>query len=243
MEKITDNDLKAMLTKNEETSKEIKNKDTEETQWVEISKEEAKEAFNNAINATIDENSSLQESLEQEIDFNTIPEVVEDGYEEKPLDPVIEQREKLTIGLTPEDIQAFFNYISGKGEKPDFVDRFMADAEGRVKEMTMIMNLIQLSQIPTDAALVNQLTERLYEPTNFYDIEACKDIIATRSAVKKDINNTIDIALKSIQTTNQFGSLNNEYRKLLDSVMMLPADKLKLIRGTVLEAEKKLEEK
>ena len=64
-----------------------------------------------------------------------------------------------------------------------------------------------------------------------------------RNNVKKGINSVIDTAVKSIQTTNQFGSLNNEYRKLIDSVMMLPADKLKLIRDAVLEDEKKLDEK
>ena len=64
-----------------------------------------------------------------------------------------------------------------------------------------------------------------------------------RNNVKKGINSAIDTAVKSIQTTNQFGSLNNEYRKLIDSVMMLPADKLKLVRDAVLEDEKKLDEK
>ena len=240
MEKITDDDLKAMLTKNE-APKEIVNEETGETQWVEISKEEAKEAFNKAIDATY-EDTSLQDSLEKEIDFNTIPEAIE-ANEEHALNPILEQRKQLTIGLTPEDIIALFNYISGKGEKPDFVDRFMADAEGRIKEMTMIMNLIQLSQIPTDAALVNDLTERLYDPANFYDLDACDKIINMRNNVKKGINSVIDTAVKSIQTTNQFGSLNNEYRKLIDSVMMLPADKLKLIRDAVLEDEKKLDEK
>ena len=240
MEKITDDDLKAMLTK-DEAPKKIVNEEIGETQWVEISKEEAKEAFNNAIDATY-EDTSLQDSLEKEIDFNTIPEAVE-ANEEHALNPILEQRKQLTIGLTPEDIIALFNYISGKGEKPDFVDRFMADAEGRIKEMTMIMNLIQLSQIPTDAALVNDLTERLYDPANFYDLDTCDKIINMRNNVKKGINSVIDTAVKSIQTTNQFGSLNNEYRKLIDSVMMLPADKLKLIRDAVLEDEKKLDEK
>ena len=64
-----------------------------------------------------------------------------------------------------------------------------------------------------------------------------------RNNVKKGINSVIDTAVKSIQTTNQFGSLNNEYRKLIDSVMMLPADKLKLVRDAVLEDGKKLDEK
>ena len=64
MEKITDDDLKAMLTK-DEAPKEIVNEEIGETQWVEISKEEAKEAFNNAIDA-IYEDTSLEDSLEKQ---------------------------------------------------------------------------------------------------------------------------------------------------------------------------------
>lgn len=184
----------------------------------------------------IEEEVSLQDSLEQEIDFNTIPETVENTYEEKPLDPVLDKRNNLTIGLTPEDIQSFFNYISGKGEKPEFVDRFMADAEGRIKEMTMIMNMVQLSQIPTETALLNQVTERLFDPQNLYDMDS-KTLSATRSTLKNDISRTLETSLKTIQTTSQFGSLNNEYRRILDGIMMLPADKLDRVRDLLLETE------
>ena len=86
MEKITDDDLKAMLTK-DEAPKEIVNEKTGEVLWVEISEEEAKEALNNAIDATY-EDTSLQDSLEKEIDFNTIPEVVE-ANEEHALNPIL----------------------------------------------------------------------------------------------------------------------------------------------------------
>lgn len=237
MEKITDNDLKAMLTKNEEAPKEIKNEETGEVQWTEISKEEAKEAFNKAIDATFDESSSLQEDLEQEIDFNTIPENIDNNiYEEKPLDPVLDNRKKLTIGLTPEDIQALFDYIAGKGEKPLFVDKFMSDTEGRLKEMTSIMTLIQLSQIPTLTAYRNQLMERLFAPENLYDMDS-KTLSSTMSNISSDIMKILDTSIKNVQTVSQFGSLNNEYRRLLDGMMMLPTDKLEEIHKLVGEAE------
>ena len=51
-----------------------------------------------------------------------------------------------------------------------------------------------------------------------------------------DIDITI---LEKFPNTSHFGSLNNEYKRLLDFVMMLPADKLKLIRQAVLGYEKK----
>lgn len=233
MEKITDEELKSMLTKTEENPDEIRNEETGEVQWVKATKEEVAEAFDEV---------SLQNSLEQNIDFNTIPEVVENSYEEKPLDPVLEKRHELTIGLTPEDIQAFFDYVAGKADKPLFVDKFMADTEGRLKEMATIMMMAELSSIPTKTALVRQMTERLFAPENLYDMDS-KTLTSAITNMNKDIMNILDVSLRTVQTTSQFGSLNNEYRRLLDSMMMLPAEKLKLVQDTILEDEKKLDEK
>ncbi len=234
MEKITDSELKAMLTKEKDTPEEIINEETGEVQWIKLPADTAFE--DTPMAKVLNEELPLQDSLEQEIDFNTIPETVDNTYEEKPLDPILAKRKDLTIGLTPEDLQNFFDYVVGKGEKPDFVDRFMADAEGRIKEMTMVMNMVQLSQIPTETALINQVTERLFDPNNLYDMDS-KTLSATRSNLKSDISKTLETALKSIQVTSQYGSLNNEYRRILDGVMMLPVDQLEKVRSLLLETE------
>lgn len=220
MEKITDEDLKSMLTKTEDVS---------ET----VIEEENNEVL---------EKETLQDCLEQEIDFNTIPENIENTYEEKPLDVVLEKRKQLTIGLTPEDIQALFDYIAGKGEKPLFVDKFMSDTEGRLKEMSSIMTLLQLSRIPVLTAYNNQATERLFDPSNLYEMDL-KTLSSTITNINKDIMNILDVSIKTVQNNSQFGSLNNEYRRLLDSMMMLPADKLDKIRELVVKEDKSISEK
>lgn len=239
MEKITDEDLKNMLTKTEENPEVITNEETGEAQWVKLPTDTD---FEDTPMAKVLENNTLQDSLEQEIDFNTIPENIETNYEEKPLDVVLEKRNELTIGLTPEDIQALFDYIAGKGEKPLFVDKFMSDTEGRLKEMSSIMTLLQLSRIPVLTALTNQVQERLFDPSNLYDMDS-KTLSATMTNLNKDIMNILDVSIKTVQNNSQFGSLNNEYRKLLDSMMMLPADKLDKIRELVMKEDKSISEK
>lgn len=225
MEKITDEDLKSMLTKTEDKSEVVFDAKIEDTPVAEVLEKE-----------------TLQDCLEQEIDFNTIPENIETVYEEKPLDVVLEKRNQLSIGLTPEDIQDLFNYIAGKGEKPLFVDKFMADTEGRLKEMSSIMTLLQLSRIPVLTAQVNQVQDRLFDPSNLYDMDS-KTLSATMTNLNKDIMNILDVSIKTVQNNSQFGSLNNEYRRLLDSMMMLPADKLDKIRELVMKEDKSISEK
>ena len=74
MEKITNEDLKEMLMKseNKEASDVIVNDETGEVQWVKVENVE-----------------NLEDSLEQDIDFNTIPEKVEaTPYELSSLNPI-----------------------------------------------------------------------------------------------------------------------------------------------------------
>lgn len=222
MEKITDEDLKVMLTK-EESPKEISNKDTGEVQWVKIPNDE---------DIILDEpkEEPLQDVLED--DFNTIPEVINNNYSEESLDPILQERDKLTLGLTTEDLQEFFLYISGKGEKPDFVDKFMSDTEGRLKEMASIISLVRLSQIPTLTAYKNQTMSRLFSPDNLYDMDS-KTLSATMANLNKEITDIIDSSLKTVQVTNQFGSLNNKYRQIIDYMLLLPPDKLDKIEELV----------
>ena len=214
MEKITDEDLKELLTDQEV-----------------LEDNSIKLDMSNSVPITLD---SLQTDLEKEIDFNTIPENIESSYEEKELDPVLQKRNNLTVGLTPEDYQALFDYIAGKTEKPDFVDRFMTDTEGRLKEMSTIMALVQLSRIPTLTAYNNQLQERLFDPSNLYEMDL-KTLSSTMTNINKDIMNILDTAIKTVQTNNQFGSLTSEYRKIIDNVLMLPADKLQQIQEVLSE--------
>ena len=104
------------------------------------------------------------------------------------------------------------------------------------------MTLLQLSRIPVLTAQVNQVQDRLFDPSNLYDMDS-KTLSATMTNLNKDIMNILDVSIKTVQNNSQFGSLNNEYRRLLDSMMMLPADKLDKIRELVMKEDKSISEK
>ena len=54
----------------------------------------------------------------------------------------------LNIGISIEELQEFYDYVAGKANKPSFVDKFMTDLNGRLKEMVIIVTELQLAQIP-----------------------------------------------------------------------------------------------
>ena len=55
-------------------------------------------------------------------------------------------------------------------------------------------------------------------------------IIKKSDWINKKVDDIDITILEKFPNTNHFGSLNNEYKRLLDFVMMLPADKLKELK-------------
>ena len=215
MEQITDNDLKEMLT----STVNIINTDitipVEANDTIEIPD----------IPSQVEDLNNLEEP-----DFNTIPSNIEESGRE--LDPIIAEREALKVGITPEDIKQLYEYVSGKGSKPLFIDKFTSDSDGRLKDMIMIMDLVQLARIPMLTALQSQLQERLFTPENLYAMDV-SDLTKAQGNITKEIQGILKNSTDAIQTITQFGSLNNRYRKLIDSILVLSEEKLKRIEEIV----------
>lgn len=171
---------------------------------------------------------SLDEALNRESSISDMPEI---AIQEK-LDPMLEERENLKVGLTPEDIKSLYEYISGEGEKPIFLDKFTSDSEGRLKDMILVMDLIQLARIPTLTALQAQLQDRLFSKENLYAMDIT-DLTKATGNLTKEIEAILKASTDAIQTITQFGTLNSEYRKLIDAILLLPEDKLNRIKEIV----------
>ena len=62
-------------------------------------------------------------------------------------------------------------------------------------------------------------------------------IIKKSDWINKKVDDIDITILEKFPNTSHFGSSNNEYKRLIDFAMMLPADKLKLIRDAVSENE------
>lgn len=175
---------------------------------------------------TSDKNNNLEDTLN--FNENRIP----DSFMEDDItldDPFISERNKLKVGISPEDIRSLYDYISGNADKPLFIDKFTSDTEGRLKDMIYIMNLMQLSTLPSLTALQSQIRERLYNAETLR-LMNIKELTTASNNITKEIHSIIHNATNSINTFNQTGSLNNEYRKILDRILLLPDNKFNEMR-------------
>ena len=106
-----------------------------------------------------------------------------------------------------------------------------------MKDMILVVNELRLAQIPKLLEYYNNAQEILYSKTNLEAMDT-KELTASMLNVNKDILSIIEMSTKAIQTINGFDSLNSEYRNVLNSLMLIPEEKLKIIEDIVFSNKK-----
>lgn len=147
-------------------------------------------------------------------------------------DEILSQKDKINIGLTSTDIQNMFNYVCGEAEKPLFVDKFTSDTNDRMKDMLLVMNQLQMAELPILIAYKDKITERLLNIDNL-DTMDYKTLSSISANITKEIQTILDTTTKAIQTINQFCPLNSEYRRVLDSLMLVSDEKFETIQRII----------
>ena len=215
MEKITNEDLKEMLMKseNKEASDVVVNDETGEVQWVKVENVE-----------------NLEDSLEQDIDFNTIPEKVEaTPYELSSLNPILEHRKDYNLGITEKDLKDMNKYVAGEAARPEFLEKYVANIEGKIRDQALLVSLIQTNQVSMMLAYRENLFERLFIPENLYSMDA-SELASTLSYLDRSISTINKSSLETVEKINQSVGINSKYRDIVDKMLLLPKDKLEKLQ-------------
>ena len=138
----------------------------------------------------------------------------------------------LDLGISIEELQEFYDYVAGKADKPLFVDKFIADINGRMKEMVLVVNELRLAQVPKLLEYYNRALNVLFEKVNL-DTMDIKEVSALMTNVNKDILSIVEMSTKAIQTINGFDGVNSEYRNLLNGLMLISEDKLRELQANL----------
>lgn len=170
-------------------------------------------------------NSDLSDLSQDEID-----EIVSKLSDAIKFPEVIEQHEDINsnLGLSPEDLKQLYAYISGRGEKPLFLDRYMADSENKLKDFQQMMTLVRLSSIPQLAALNLEIQKKLYSPENLLTLDT-KELSQASANLSKEMSDILNNAVKSIELVNSMGRVDSRYRSMMDKLLVVPDEVLNQI--------------
>lgn len=178
---------------------------------------------------TISEESDIDSLAEIDLDNISLdsltPEVIEPESEPLVSNDIIENNTNLTLGLTKEQIDEFYEYLAGKRTRPVFAEKFFADGESRIRESNELAALMGLSFVPkllaVQESLINNLTSE--DTLKYLSTDEKIHYLQTFAAMSTKFN---DIAMKYSEAQKDFTGLPSIYRQLLDQLLIVSEDKL-----------------
>lgn len=147
-----------------------------------------------------------------------------------PSNIILEESQDLTLGLTKEQIEEFYDYLAGRKPRPIFAEKFFADGESRIRESNQLTTMMSLSFVPKLLAMQQSLIESLSTPDSLKYLSADEKIsyLNTLAAMSTKFN---EIAMKYSQANKDFSSVPLVYRQLLDQLLSLSTDKLPRLKN------------
>lgn len=133
------------------------------------------------------------------------------------------------LSISEKDLQDLYDYVAGKADKPLFLDRFTADLNGRLKEMLLVVTQLQLSRVPKLLEYYDSIQEKLVNSENINNMKL-EESTKIMLNISKDFQSIIDTSIKTLQTINNYDSLNNSYRDLLNRMLLLSDEKINSIK-------------
>ena len=136
----------------------------------------------------------------------TEDDFVIDDEQMLPTNAILEEPEELTLGLTKEQIEEFYDYLGGKKARPIFAERFFADGDARIRESNQLTTLMSLSFVPKLLAMEQSLIDSLSSPESLKYLAADEKIsyLNTLAAMSTKFN---EIAMKYSQATKDFSGV------------------------------------
>ena len=89
-----------------------------------------------------------------------------------PSNIILEESQDLTLGLTKEQIEEFYDYLAGRKPRPIFAEKFFADGESRIRESNQLTTMMSLSFVPKLLAMQQSLIESLSTPDSLKYLSA-----------------------------------------------------------------------
>ena len=187
---------------------------------------EEKEEIINELEKAIESGEEITDTLGTRLDMSVLlskatesssmeaNELLEEGTEQK-----------YSLNLTLDEISEYYEYLAAKRSRPEFADKFFADADSRIKESNQISLIMSLSLVPKLLVAQNKLVNEVTN-TAEYTYKTMDEKIELLKSLNKISSDIHQSALKYTQTVRDLSSMPIIYRKLVDEMLQIPGEKL-----------------
>lgn len=130
------------------------------------------------------------------------------------------------IGFSDEKLDEAIDYMEGKTQSLDFLEKFKADNNSKIKDYALISTVTQLARIPSLIKYLNNVYSYLYASSSLSEMDS-KDLVTLGRNLSSEISSIMESSRKTIDTIERSSGISSEYKELLDSLLSQSPDDLK----------------
>lgn len=182
--------------------------------------------------------SKFRESTDSDLD------IVDSPFGLSTNEPVESNVPVVNIGFSDDVLDKAIDYMEGKSQELDFLEKFKADNNSKIKDFALISTATQLARIPSLIKYLNNVYLYLYSANTLADMDS-KDLSNLGRNLSSEINSIMESARKTIDSLEKSSGMSSEYKDLLDSLLSQTPEELAAMKdflesrkqGVVEEAE------
>ncbi len=143
---------------------------------------------------------------------------------------ILDDPDDLTVGLTKEEIQEFYEYLAGTRPRPIFAEKFFADGESRIRESNQLTTLMTLSFVPKLLAMQQSLINSISTPESlkYLSTKEKMEYLQTLTGMSTKFS---EAAMKYTQLSRDLTQVPLIYRQLLDQLLIIPGERLPRLKA------------
>lgn len=148
---------------------------------------------------------------------------------------------QVNIGFTDDVLDKAIDYMEGKSQELDFLEKFKADNNSKIKDFALISTATQLARIPSLIKYLNNVYTYLYSGNSLSEMDS-KDLTALGRNLSSEINSIMESSRKTIDSLEKSSGISSEYKDLLDSLLSQTPEELAAMKD-FLESRKEANSK
>ena len=120
--------------------------------------------------------------------------------------------------LDNENMKQTVEYALGKTERPEYLEKFLADIESRLKDLSLASCALQLAEIPKLMVYKQMLDESLFTQESIDEMSESTKINLSNS-LRREMSAINEGTFKILQNVGNIGAVDSKYRDLLNRLM------------------------
>mgnify|MGYP004634668433 CR=1 FL=1 len=133
------------------------------------------------------------------------------------------------IGMSDEVLNEAIDFIEGKKQSIDYLEKFKADNNSKIKDYALLATLAQLTRVPNLVQYLRIIYSRLFSNESLAEMDP-KDLATLGRNLSGELNSVMESSRKTLDMLERMNGTSNDYEDLLDGLLSQTPEDLRAMK-------------